>query len=520
MRPFRDLPIRHKLTGFIMLVSGLALLMVILAVLGYELFTFRQRSVTNLAALADMIKVNAEPTLDFDDDKTAQEILNVLKSEPEIVAACIYAKDGTVFARYVRPEESNISFPPPQPDGHAFQGRDLILFRGIRSEGVNLGTIYLRYDQTAAYARVPHYTVILAVVVLAMLLLSLILSTVLQRIISAPLLHLTRAVRLITERKDYSVRAVKESEDEIGQLADTFNQMLAAIAARENALNQARDELEQRGVALERELAERKRVEAALELSQAELKNYAGELEARVRERTGSLQESLQALEGVLYHVAHDLRAPLRAMQGFTTMLLQQYGPNLDADGKEYASKISAAAIRMDRLIQDLLEYGRLGHVEVVCKGVDLESAIPAVLHLVDEQIKNKRAEIEIEHPLPIVRANPKMLEQVLVNLLDNALKFVAPGVAPRIQIRAEKKESKVRVWFQDNGIGIDPEYQERIFKVFERLHSSEGYPGTGIGLAIVRKGMERMGGAAGVESGPGQGSRFWLDFPPASNAT
>ncbi|HWF18154.1 MAG TPA: ATP-binding protein [Verrucomicrobiae bacterium] len=249
------------------------------------------------------------------------------------------------------------------------------------------------------------------------------------------------------------------------------------------------------------------------------LRDYAEELERRVAERTATLQESVQSLEGVLYHVAHDLRAPLRAMQGLTTLLLEEYATRFDDEGRDYAARIVTAASRMDALIRDLLAYGRLGHVDLPLQKVDLEKLMKFALDALCDEVAERGAQIEIQHPLPPVHANELVLQQIVLNLLSNALKFVAPGVAPRVRIWPETSNDKIRLWMQDNGIGIGTEHQQRIFRVFERLHRSEDYPGTGIGLAIVYKGMERMGGSVGVQSQPGAGSRFWLEFPGRNEA-
>jgi signal transduction histidine kinase len=261
--------------------------------------------------------------------------------------------------------------------------------------------------------------------------------------------------------------------------------------------------------------------EVALRESEERLRRYATELEHRVAERTANLAQSIQSLEGVLYHVAHDLRAPLRSMASFTNILLEEYGPRLDARGHDYALRVSNAAQRMDRLVQDLLAYGRLAHMAVPVSPVNLEAEVNSVLSRFSEEIARRNATVEVRAPLPPVKANAGILAQALSNLLSNGLKFVPPETRQHLRIFAEQKKSDhgeafVRLWIEDNGIGISPEYHERIFRMFERLHAVDAYPGTGIGLAIVRKGLERMGGRVGVESSGSGGSRFWLDLPAA----
>lgn len=257
--------------------------------------------------------------------------------------------------------------------------------------------------------------------------------------------------------------------------------------------------------------------EERLRLALEQLSRSNEELEQRIKERTISLKESIQSLEGLLYHVAHDLRGPLRAMHSFTDLLMEDYAAYLDSRGKDYGRRIAEASGRMDQLIRDLLSYGSLGHQNVFWAAIDLSTLLERLLDGMELEIKNRRAEIQVGKHLPKVWGDVRILEQVLTNLLTNALKFVSPGVSPHIHIEAKVTGGTVQLTIQDNGIGIKPEYRERIFKVFERLQGSEDvYPGTGIGLAIVKKGMERLHGRVGVESKPGCGSEFWLELKQA----
>jgi signal transduction histidine kinase len=249
-------------------------------------------------------------------------------------------------------------------------------------------------------------------------------------------------------------------------------------------------------------------------------------LERQVAERTASLEQSVKSLEGVLYHVAHDLRAPLRAMHSFSRLLLENYSAVVDCGGKgedrlkaelrtgkDYARRISEASLKMDTLVRDLLDYGRLGHQELRSSTVDLWPLVHTVAGELNSEVESQRAEICVVPPSPQVQGDSQILAAVLKNLIENALKFVTPGRVPHIHIWAETEENRVRIYVKDNGIGIAPAYHERIFGVFERGPSSDNYPGTGIGLAIVQKGIERLGGRVGVQSNVGQGSRFWFEL-------
>jgi PAS domain S-box-containing protein len=270
------------------------------------------------------------------------------------------------------------------------------------------------------------------------------------------------------------------------------------------ALRDARGEL--RGFAkIMRDITARKHAEE-------EIQQLNRELEQRVQQRTAALEESNEQMEAFTYTVAHDLRAPLRAMRGFSQVLLEDFGERLDDTGTDYLQRIVSSAQRMDSLIQDLLAYSRLSRVELVAEPVDLRMLAATVLHYFSEEIREKQAKVTVARDLPCVLGHETTLSQVLGNLLTNALKFVRPGVVPEIQIYTTQRGDRVRLWVEDNGIGIADEHRERIFGIFERLHENSAYPGTGIGLAIVRKGAERMGGTAGVESVAGKGSRFWIE--------
>jgi signal transduction histidine kinase len=252
----------------------------------------------------------------------------------------------------------------------------------------------------------------------------------------------------------------------------------------------------------------------ALNAAKEELARANQDLEKTVRERTLHLKETIRSLETVCYNIAHDLRAPNRAIAGFAEVLLAEHADPLDDIARDCLRRISLAAQRSDALTLDLLAYGRLGHANLPCSRQSLRAHLQVVLQKLAAVIADAGASVEVVEPLPEVRANPTALEQVLTNLLTNALKFVAQGVQPHVTVRAEDSGASCRVLVEDNGIGIPLEHQHDIFGVFQRLHAPEEYPGSGIGLAIVQKSVERMGGKVGVESATEQGSRFWFELP------
>jgi len=248
----------------------------------------------------------------------------------------------------------------------------------------------------------------------------------------------------------------------------------------------------------------------------AQVQYNAAELEQKVTERTQQLQEINSELESFSYSISHDLRAPLWAMKGFAQALLEDCSGQLNAEGREHAERIIAAAQRLDRMVQDILAYSRLSRAELTMEPVGLESAVGEALEQCETELRDRKAQVTVAKPLPLVQGHRATLVQLVGNLLTNAAKFVKLGVQPSIRVWAEARQEWVRLWVEDNGVGIAPKNQDRIFRLFERLHPADEYPGTGIGLAIVRRAVVRMGGRAGVESEVGKGSRFWVELKKA----
>ena len=240
---------------------------------------------------------------------------------------------------------------------------------------------------------------------------------------------------------------------------------------------------------------------------------FADELKRQVAERTAALQEKTNQLESFTYTIAHDLRAPLRAISGYAEFTLEDFAASLDPAAISNLEKIKASAGRLDALIRDLLSYTRVTQVEFVEEDVPLRAAIDWTLEQLRHEIATSGAELEIPAALPTVRGERSIVDQVLLNLTSNALKFVPPGTKPHVKIAATTDDGIVRLTVTDNGVGVPKEYHERIFRVFERLQGSSRFPGTGVGLAIVARAAERLGGRAGVESEPGRGSTFWVEL-------
>jgi PAS domain S-box-containing protein len=296
-------------------------------------------------------------------------------------------------------------------------------------------------------------------------------------------------------------------------------------------------------IAIKQDISERKRAEAALRQARDDLVRANADLEWKVENRTSQLVEANANLQTFTYNVAHDLRSPLRAIQSFSSLAVEECGEKLDPEGRSLLKRVVGSADQMQRLLDDLLEYSKMSQAELKLEPMSLRNAVREALALLDEDIRAKNAVISVTQPLPDVIGHLATVELLINNLVSNALKFISPGVQPQIRIWAEtqtlehgsavqpEREASepsdpapstnrhvVRLWVEDNGIGIAREHWQKIFGAFERLHSRQAYPGTGLGLAIVRTGAERIGGRVGVESEPGKGSRFWIELTGAES--
>ena len=229
----------------------------------------------------------------------------------------------------------------------------------------------------------------------------------------------------------------------------------------------------------------------------------------------GKLRDAFEGLEASSRSLSHDMRGPLRAIHSFAEVVMAESRDTLGVHRMEPLRRILNCTERLERLMDDVLAFSCVTSQELKLEPVHVEKLIDSIVSERPE-LQPPKAEVVIRRPLPMVCGHESFLTQCVTNLLANAVKFVPPGTQPRVTIWSEPLEDKVRTWFDDNGIGIDEEAQERLFQPFQRLHGQDQYPGTGLGLAIVRKAVERMKGSVGVKSAPGKGSSFWIALPRA----
>ncbi len=296
------------------------------------------------------------------------------------------------------------------------------------------------------------------------------------------------------------------------QHATAINEALLIAGLRQHQLAEVAERL---NAQLKGEITERERTQSALQAAKDLLAAQAADLEVLVAERTEKLRETVGELEAFSYSVAHDMRAPLRGMQGYAQILLQEHASQLDAVARPYLERIANSASRMDVLIQDVLDYTRVVQADTQLKPVDLDRLVRDVVAIYPGW-QPPLAAVHVQGSLPPVLGHEGFLTQCVSNLIGNAVKFVGRNATPVVRIWAESANSGVRVWFEDNGIGIAPKDHKRVFRMFEQINSRNEFEGTGMGLTIARKAAERMGGKIGFESELGKGSKFWIELPKA----
>ena len=481
MVPFRDLPIRRKLTVIIMATSSAALLLACSAFVLHDLVSFRRLLVADLSTLAKIIGSNSTGAILFNDPGRAGETLAALEAETNVLWACIYDQNGRRLADYVRGGGGTVGFPPaPPPPGHRFVEGRLLLSTPIVFDGETVGTVLLASDLEEIRARLVRYVGIGALVLLASSLVALLLSSKLQRVISEPILRLAQTARAVSERRDFSVRAGDAHDDELGLLFAAFDDMLDHIEEAQQSLVERAREVE--------------RVNRELARSNRELESFASV-------------------------ASHDLQEPLRKITAFGDRLKSQCGDALTDKGRDYLERMQNAATRMQSLIEDLLSYSRVTTRGQPFVPVSLGGVTREVLSDLELRIERTGARVEVGD-LPTIEADPTQMRQLLQNLLANALKFQRPGEAPRIRVEAQNgfAGGRCQIRVQDNGIGFDEKYLDRLFKPFQRLHGQSAYEGTGIGLAICKKIAERHGGSITARSVPGQGTCFLVELPVQSS--
>ncbi len=480
----RNQPITRKLMIVILLTSGVTLLLTCGTFLVFELLTFRQTTARNVSTLAQVVAANSTAALAFQNREDATAVLSVLGDEPRITAAALYDDGGDLFASYSAGGED----PPPSrrnTDGYEFSIDRVLVQSPVASPDRRIGTIVIASNLEALYDRLALYGRLVAVAIVVSCLVAFPLSNRLQRGISRPVLALAQTASWVSQQQDYSVRAARSGDDELGRMTDAFNDMLAKIQEQDMELRE----------------------------SAARLRRLNQELEARVAQRTAQLEQANRELESFSYSVSHDLRAPLRHVQGYVDLLTRASEGQLSAQAQRYVKTINDASVEMGQLIDDLLEFSRMGRTDMQSLRVDLNALVGQVIDGLETEAPNRHVTWD-RQPLPPVVGDPAMLKQVLANLLGNAWKYTRGRDPAHITIGCsgtERDGDYIVLFVRDNGAGFDMQYAHKLFGVFQRLHRTEEFEGTGIGLATVQRVVARHGGRVWAEGAVDQGATFYF---------
>jgi signal transduction histidine kinase len=409
-----------KLMSVVLLATLGALAVTFAAMLAYDLSTYQRSWVADLNTQAELLGRMSAPALAFDDARVAKENVELMRFRPEIRAAAVYNARGRLFASYAMAGEDALP-ELPEADGVRIDGDDMVVFKRVVERRDILGTVYLRAHYKL-YDRVLGYLGIALLVMAVAMLVAYGLSLRMQRAVMRPLLSISDVAREVAEGRNYALRAAKLSSDEIGGLAENFNAMLAEIESATGALQEAKRYAEH-------ELEERRRAEE-------EVLRLNAELERRVKERTAQLEYSNAELESFCYTVSHDLRAPLRAIDGFSQALLEDFPKDIPEDAQRYLGRIRAATQRMGQLIEDLLNLSRVSRGELTVREVDVGEVARQVAGDLQVRDPQRKVEIAVWDEMP-AKADARLLRAVFENLLGNAWKFTGKAASPRIEVGA-----------------------------------------------------------------------------------
>ncbi|HEX2828526.1 MAG TPA: ATP-binding protein [Burkholderiales bacterium] len=509
--PHGSRSVRRRLVLATLATTLIALVVAGAAMLYQDMRLYERTLLEDLATQAEIVGRASAAALKFDDARVAEENLELLYAKPLVKAAALYNARGLVFATYARePGRENAEIPgKPDTDGIRVHGATAVLFKRLGTADSPLGTLYIKADYDAGQ-HLRAYLTILVLVLLGALGVSLIVAWWLQRTVTHPILAMRDVAREVVETRDYSLRAPKTTQDEIGYLADAFNRMLGEIEQRSS-------QLEQSNASLEQQVVERQQVEAELRRVQEELTQLNGELEERVTQRTEQLAAANKELESFSYSVSHDLRAPVRAIVGFSKLLAEHHETSLDDEAKRKLGIVRSEAARMGTLIDDLLAFSRLGRQSLQMRSVDMEDLVRLNFEQLKTQNPEATHELKLGH-LPQALGDRSLLAQVWINLLSNAFKFSGKKENPTIEVNAISDAREHTYFVRDNGAGFDPRYGAKLFGVFQRLHDQSDFPGTGVGLALVHRIITRHGGRVWAEGEPGVGATFYFTLPRSSS--
>ncbi len=490
MKPWNNQSIAGKLTRMNLVVCGVALLLAYVSFLMYDLYSLRQALKSDLDTEAQIIGSNCVAPLLFDDPQAAQSTLSALRGSPHVLAAVVYTADQQPFASFSRGNSRGMNLAPRLQHGEVSgtwsHGDEQILFgRQIESQGQVIGSVYILAETTDLAYRVREFGLLSAGILIICFLVALVATTTIRRLISSPLTALAQTAVVVSREKNYAIRAESPGgADEISLLITSFNEMLEQIQQRDFALEESRRVLEE-----------------------------------KVQERTAELQAANQELEAFSYSVAHDLRGPLQQITNLGFLL--QNSPEIppDGDSAKLAVKLMDGSRRMSTLINDLLNLSRAASSPLHYRSLDITHMVQSILEPLMAEKGDRQVEITVS-PGAHAIADEGLILLVLENLVRNAWKYSSKRNPAKIEFGFREAADEIVFFIQDNGVGFNPNYADRLFRPFQRLHSHVDFPGTGVGLATVQRIVTRHGGKVWAEATVDQGARFSFTLPYKPPAT
>ncbi len=507
MKWFARLSLSRKLTILFSGTSAFALAVASVGLWVYEFKAYRQTLHSDVTAMAGMLADTSAAALVFHDDRAAREILSALRAEPRILTGCLFRADGRLAARYERAPRNPGCPERPGPDRSEFLSGQLVVAYSVHLDGERVGTVWLSVGLQEMYARLRRFAFIGTSVLWVALLLAIALSSRLQRLISGPILALAGVAGRVSTQRDYSIRASKGSEDELGLLVDRFNEMMEQIHHRDRALREAQDRLEERVRERTRELQDEISRRRLIELDLVSAKELA--------------EASNHAKSAFLANMSHELRTPLNAIIGYSELLQEDESAAGNQSAVADLGRIQRAARHLLDLINDVLDFSKIeaGRMNLNLEVIPAQTLLEQVISLVQPLARKNGNRLVVEDGAGacLVYADVMRLRQTLLNLLSNAIKFTDGGTVT-LSIHEETAENRRWVCWtvRDTGIGIAAENIGRLFQPFCQLDASatRRYGGTGLGLAISQRFCEMMGGRITVESRLGEGTAFTVRLP------
>lgn len=448
------------------LVLGLCCLVFVIS----DIKSYKEQKIESVGTIAQVIDSGSVSAIELLDHEAAKKKLAELRMTSEILNATILDKKGNVFASYTLRGADSVRFSLANIDNKKaeFVGNYLFVYHNIIKNNEIIGKVCLQAEANKVKDVINEKLQVAALLLVVGIAFAFLIAIIVQRSISSPLSELANVIKKVKESGDYKSRSLVKGKGEINALSQVFNDMLVKIEKRELSL----------------------------------------------KERTAELEFSIKELESFSFSVSHDLRAPIRAINGFARIIEKKYGPQFDAEGKELLNTITSEAVRMGQLIDDLLAFARLGKKEIEKTNVDMtalaKEAVEELLKLSGEKYK---AKITVTDLLPSA-CDRALMKQVFVNLISNSLKYSYPKPEPVIEVGSFSEENSIVYFVKDNGVGFDMKFYDKLYGVFQRLHDPEQFEGTGIGLSIIKKIIVRHGGKVWAEGKVNEGATFYFSLP------